>query len=384
MTNGKTYPCEVGSYLITDVIATGYYAEVRKAVHTDSGKNFAVKIFDLRSRHHTDLLSIVKNEVFVLRILRHANVVKVHEHVRIDKTSYMFMDLAPGKDLVAYLADNDAFEEAHFQGPFRKIVKTVVHLHGRGIYHGDLKPENIIVDENDTVTIVDFGTSQRRGSEKEPKSGNLCGTPHYLPPECVTKSEWRLDCLDIWSLGVLLFVCLTGTHPFAGDNKDQVFAAVIRNDITYPDYLSSSAIDLMKKMLTYCPAKRISLQEVLEHPFLAEENISTITETSCTPRTRSNLTDRDETAPKSIRTDSMARTRTQSTKQLHQIVKRVPSNLLRTESGAAAYNRCNSDICREPRAPSLLKSAANRPIHELFRSHKTAQRANRPELQCER
>lgn len=127
-------------------------------------------------------------QVFVLRILRHENIVKVYEHIRENNHSYMFMDLASGQDLVELIrSPQPTLTDRSLRTCYKKIVETVIYLHSRGIYHGDLKPENVIVDPNtNAVILVDFGASQRRGSEVQPRSSIRTGTPHYLPPECIT------------------------------------------------------------------------------------------------------------------------------------------------------------------------------------------------------
>ncbi len=132
------------------------------------------------------------------------------------------------------------------------------------IIHRDIKPENILLDSNNSVKLGDFGWSNFFNGDR--RRLTYCGTPEYLAPEMI-KQCGHDKSLDIWNIGVLMFELLTGNPPFEGSNQNELFENILKFKIKWPKGLPGIAKDLVTKLLKTNPQERISLEEVLEHPW---------------------------------------------------------------------------------------------------------------------
>ena len=158
-----------------------------------------------------------------------------------------------------------------------KLLRAVAHCHANGICHRDLKPENILIDKNGELKIIDFGLSKQRNRNLR-KFRTRVGSPSYIAPEVLTTDEYGFEC-DIWSLGIILYVMLSGYLPFGGNNVEEVLTKVKRAyyDFNLPvfDKISWDCKDLISKMLSYYPNNRPSISKALQHKWLVT-NLSKI------------------------------------------------------------------------------------------------------------
>jgi MAP/microtubule affinity-regulating kinase len=182
------------------------------------------------------------------------------------------MELVNGVSLLAYLKakPNRRIEENECKQIFFQIVKGIAHCHSRSICHRDIKLENIIVEETKFVKIIDFGFGTVISENK--LCNFFCGTPSYMPPEIVQKRDYigKLylynNCLgqyaDIWSLGILLYTLLCGAFPFRALNEKELYSKITKGVYNFPDHMSSSACDLVRRILNLTPAIRPTAEEV--------------------------------------------------------------------------------------------------------------------------
>ncbi len=177
------------------------------------------------------------------------------------------MELISGGELFDKIQENHHFTEQKAAKVFKSILEGVNYLHKKHIVHRDLKPENILFTEEGTLKIVDFGTSKIFSTKKKMK--NCHGTPYYIAPE-VLKENYDEKC-DIWSLGVIMYILLSGLPPFNGVNDEEIMAAVEKGKFDFhpPEFkkVSSLAKNFIKQMLTYKPSKRINSEEALQNPW---------------------------------------------------------------------------------------------------------------------
>lgn len=146
----------------------------------------------------------------------------------------------------------------------RKLLSALQHCHSENIVHRDIKPENILFDQNKNIVLVDFGLAKQTKAVMDV----VAGTPYFMAPE-VIDGKYQERC-DIWSLGIVLYMLISGTLPFNGTSKPEVYGKIRRGVYKQPKNCSESCRDLLKKMLTVNPAERPSAGECFHHPWFQE------------------------------------------------------------------------------------------------------------------
>lgn len=220
----------------------------------------------------------------------HPNICSLIEHFDEGDYFYLILDLVSGGELFDHLVEQGAYSEMDASRLIREIASALAFLHGLGTTHGDLKPENLMLSTRNStdavIQIVDFGCAyvdRSDGTEDDgavPSSGGIGKTLAYCPPEQLRKGSQMHPSMDIWALGVILYIMLTGVHPFDlnGDAPDEEVAKIVLSHKPPPlrgspltVHLSDSAIDLMERCMTHDPSKRITAIEMLDHPWVKGE-----------------------------------------------------------------------------------------------------------------
>jgi len=262
-------------YTVSKVLGSGQYGTVRLAFRNKDMHRCAIKIIK-KSATTTNNISI-QNEVKVLQKVRHPCIINLEDVIDSQDCLYIVLELAEGGELFNKIVEKRNMTESEAKLHFYQIAHAIKYLHSQNICHRDLKPENILlstVDDNDPVVKVnDLGLSKLVNIGSELKT--FCGTRNYLAPE-VTREDggnytFKVDC---WSLGVILYILLSGSPPFCdnrGDHmnlRDQILKA---NYTFYPqlfEHVSEDAKDLIRKLLQKVPENRLSAKEILDHPWL--------------------------------------------------------------------------------------------------------------------
>lgn len=236
----------------------------------DNGLSVAVK--SIAKTKLAGDVHLLKRELEILRLIDHPHVVKFYECYEDAKYLHLVMEMCSGGDILERLLAQGTFSEAQVAAIMRSLLLAVNHLHEVGIVHRDLKPENFLYVKpgaDAEIKIIDFGMSNRLESAK---LHSMVGTPYYLAPEMLTGSYGK-EC-DIWSLGVVMYLLLSGRQPFNGNNIAEVFTKIRTADYDFEHSVWSSislhAIELIKKMLTYSPGMRISIEAALQHPWFSD------------------------------------------------------------------------------------------------------------------
>jgi serine/threonine protein kinase len=183
------------------------------------------------------------------------------------------MEFVEDGELFSYIHEQHGLIEIHTVHIFRQIIAALIYCHRINIHHRDLKPENILLDRvTMTVKLVDFGMAALQPIGK--KLTTPCGSPHYAAPEVIKTTSYDGGKADVWSCGVILFVLLTGTPPFnySGDERDlkHLFRDIAAAKYVMPDNISREAQDLIGRILIADPNRRISIDEIWDHPFLSK------------------------------------------------------------------------------------------------------------------
>ncbi|KAL2168041.1 hypothetical protein VTG60DRAFT_517 [Thermothelomyces hinnuleus] len=270
-------------------IGKGHFAEVCKYRNRVTNVAVAVKIFKYRPDARLSRMPYpLRNEVELLRKMQgepHPAILNLIE-VFLDFTRWQLLvvtELADAGDLFTLVVSKGKLSEEETRGVFAQLFSAVEFLHARGWVHRDIKPENILIFDQETLSIklADFGLAKELPVDSSPWAYNatLCGTPSYVAPEVLAESQTR-KCgtpTDIWSCGVVLYICLCGFPPFSDELKTEDFPYDLGEQIRrglffYPspywDPISDPALDLIDNMIVVDMAERFSARQCLEHPWM--------------------------------------------------------------------------------------------------------------------
>ncbi|CAF2532740.1 unnamed protein product [Rotaria sp. Silwood2] len=226
----------------------------------------------------------IKTECSILQGLDHPCIIHIHEVIDTPEALYIILELVDGGELFDRIVAHGQFDEATSKFLFRQMCIGVKYLHSRSITHRDLKPENILLTSPDTnealIKITDFGLSRFINETSLMKT--FCGTPNYLAPEIlVTRGEGSYtNKVDVWSLGVILYICLVGYPPFSeSPDSPPLNEQILKGLYTFPDEfwseVSAAAKDLIRQMMCVDPNTRLTIAGVLQHPWLADDHDNT-------------------------------------------------------------------------------------------------------------
>ena len=266
--SGEERECRKDDFesLANSNIGVGGFGKVYKVRHKVSKNIFAIKVINKAKIIEHDLVEQIKLEVKIMYNLNHENIVKLHNHYEDDDNFYLILQYCARGQLYSILKKEGRLNEKHTAQFLREVLSACQYLHSMDppIIHRDIKPENILLDGNNSVKLADFGWSNFFNGDR--RRLTYCGTPEYLAPEMI-KQCGHDKSLDIWNIGVLMFELLTGSPPFEGANQNELFENILKFKIKWPKGFPGVAKDLVTKLLKTNPQERISLEEVLEHPW---------------------------------------------------------------------------------------------------------------------
>ncbi|XP_022917412.2 uncharacterized protein [Onthophagus taurus] len=258
------------------VFARGKFATVRRANHKTTGVQYAAKYIKKR-RRAVDMTPEIYHEISVLRKCAPCGrVVRLHEVYETNSDVVLVLELAAGGELQRIFDTDHCLNEVEARRAMRQILEGLGYLHERNIAHLDLKPQNLLLtveDSCDDIKLCDFGVSRLLAPGAEVRA--LLGTPDYVAPEVLSYEPISLA-TDIWSVGVLAYVLLSGYTPFGGDTKQETYLNISQCILTFePDHfsdVSTAAIDFIKSSLLVNPRLRPTVQELLKHPWISPKN----------------------------------------------------------------------------------------------------------------
>lgn len=255
-------------------LGAGAYSEVFKAKDRKSGNLWAVKEMD-KTKLRREEVSNLKDEVRISQMVgSHDNIVYMKEFVENKDHYYIVLEFLTGGELFDRIVESPMghFTEKSAADVMRQLMHALSYLHSKKIVHRDLKPENFLLankTESSPIKIADFGFACSVEGEKSLRG--LCGSPGYVAPEIIKEKEGYGLAVDMWSMGVILHILLSGIPPFSGESDEESFALTLRGhyDKANLDEISDEGKDLVAKCLTYNPSKRITAAETLQHPWIA-------------------------------------------------------------------------------------------------------------------
>ncbi|EPS36430.1 hypothetical protein H072_10052 [Dactylellina haptotyla CBS 200.50] len=255
-------------------LGSGHFATVFVAIEKSTGQKYAVKVFKKRRKDDGRGQMGLQQEIAVLMSVHHPNVLCLKETFDEEEGIYLILELASEGELFNLIIEKGKLSEEETRKVYIQLLNGLKYLHERNIVHRDIKPENILLtDKNLTCKLADFGLAKIIGEDSFTTS--LCGTPSYVAPEILMPSRNRkyTKAVDIWSLGVVLYICLCGFPPFSDELappnlRDQIKEGRFDYPSPYWDSIGDAALDLIDRMLTIDPDERITVEEALEHPWV--------------------------------------------------------------------------------------------------------------------
>lgn len=259
-------------YNVQEKLGTGYFGTVKLVTpKIDPNKKYAVKSID-KTKLSAQKIKNLSREIEGLASLDHPNIIKYYEIYDDDQYFHIVMEYCSGGELFERIVAKKRLSEQHAAELVYKIASAISHCHANGIVHRDLKPENILFEnksEFSDIKIIDFGLS-RKYTDDELHS--IVGSPYYVAPE-VLDGNYDNKC-DIWGIGVLMFVLLSGRPPFYSENKKELFNKIKNDPLPLEKKvwkkISSEAIDLIKDLLQKNPKKRPTAKKILEYTWFQQ------------------------------------------------------------------------------------------------------------------
>lgn len=257
-------------YSFVKLIGKGAFGKVTLGIHKLTGKYVAIKTIDKKFMKDEFSRRKVFQEVYILKKIRHANVIRLLEVFEDTEHILIVMEYAAGGDLLRYVRAAGPLSESHAREIFRQIVYGLGHIHARSVLHRDIKLDNILMDSDGGVKICDFGVSKI--VSKDDTVREQCGTPAYIAPEVIGNEGYQGFYIDHWSLGVLLYAMLTANVPFKAKNMEELLEVIKTKKVAFPVKISENAMDLIKSLLRLNPIERLSIPEILSHAWMQGES----------------------------------------------------------------------------------------------------------------
>lgn len=218
--------------------------------------------------------------IFFCQTIQHPNIVRLYDVIETDKYIGIILEYASGGELFDHILAHRYLKEKDACKLFAQLISGVSYIHEKKIVHRDLKLENLLLDRNRNVIITDFGFANRFEHRSDDLMQTSCGSPCYAAPELVISEGLYVgSAVDIWSCGVILYAMLAGYLPFdddpanpEGDNINLLYKYIVNTPLTFPDYVSPDARDLLSMMLVPDPKRRSGLTEIINHRWLAPYN----------------------------------------------------------------------------------------------------------------
>ncbi|ORY16605.1 hypothetical protein BCR34DRAFT_96595 [Clohesyomyces aquaticus] len=297
-----------GNYILGQTLGEGEFGKVKMGWKKDSSVEVAIKLIRRETLgSNQNRLQKIYREIHILRGLEHPNIVRLHEMVETERHIGIILEYASGGELFDYILNHRYLKDGAARRLFAQLISGVGYLHKKGIVHRDLKLENLLLDRNRNIIITDFGFANTFNADDElgeeiefnlsnkdfvrqmglegtdgARRGDLmqtsCGSPCYAAPELVVSdSLYTGRKVDVWSCGVILYAMLAGYLPFdddpanpEGDNINLLYKYIVSTPLTFPEYVTPHARDLLKRILVPDPRKRADLFEVARHSWLSE------------------------------------------------------------------------------------------------------------------
>ena len=260
---------KINDFVIIKQLGAGSFGHVILAQHKITQVKYAIKVINKRNKINIQEMPYFIREIEIMYRIHHPNVVKLFGHFEDNDYCYFIMEYIPGGNIYPFVQRQRPITLKGIASIMKDVISAVYFLHHMNpkIVHRDIKPENILLDQNNRAKLTDFGWSNYiQGTLKRT---TVCGTQFYLAPEIINNIGYD-ERVDIWCIGVLLFELIVGRPPFNGETEQKIRYNIVKMKINWPTNIDGDAADLISKILKYNPEERISLEQILLHPFITK------------------------------------------------------------------------------------------------------------------
>ena len=281
------YPnTDLNFYLYGRLIGQGAFGKVNIGLNILTGRVVAIKSFNKKNLNKNgDNMKKILYETNLMKKLNHPNITKILEMFEDDEYILIAMEYINGGNLFSFVKKRRKLSEKTARFLFRQIILGIKHIHSQKIVHRDIKLENILIDLNNNIKICDFGIGRILNSKNQ-MLHDKCGTPMYMAPEILLSSKtkgYEGFPVDIWSAGISLYIMLSGTLPFnlknnesssidsSNNNNIELQYSIIKKEPKKIEKISDEARDLLKGLLNKNPHKRLTIDQILNHPWLKSD-----------------------------------------------------------------------------------------------------------------
>ncbi|KAJ1828168.1 spindle assembly checkpoint kinase, partial [Coemansia sp. RSA 2599] len=247
------------------VLGKGKFGRAYLAREKNTGFICALKVLFKAELQESKIEKQLRREVEIQTHLRHPHILRLYGYFHDEKRVYLILEYASEGEMYKLLQKQGSFTEPAAAKYIAQMASALEYLHAKHVIHRDIKPENLLLNANGDLKIADFGWSVHAPNSRR---RTLCGTLDYLPPEMVEGRDHNAS-VDLWSLGVLMYEFLVGVPPFEDlQSHKATYRRIAKVDLHIPQYVSPEAADLITRLLQYDGARRLPLNEVLQHPWI--------------------------------------------------------------------------------------------------------------------
>ncbi|CAF0968300.1 unnamed protein product [Adineta steineri] len=267
---------KIGKYFLEKTIGKGNFAVVKLATHCDTHQKVAIKIIDKSRLDPTDHKKL-EREIAVMKSLIHPYIIRLYEVMESKNLIYLVTEYAANGELLDLLIREKRLSEPKAKEKFHQLVLAVEYIHSKNIVHRDLKAENLLLDSRGNIKVADFGFANI--FQPNSKLQTFCGSPPYAAPELYQCLPYSPEKVDVWSLGILLYVFVCGHLPFDSNNLAELRKRVLSGHFRLPFYISSDCSSLISHMLNVDPNQRYTINDIKKHRWfvLNDTDVSDLT-----------------------------------------------------------------------------------------------------------
>ncbi|KAF8159663.1 kinase-like domain-containing protein [Crassisporium funariophilum] len=275
-------PKMIGLWKVGRTLGKGFSGHVRIARHSKTGQYAAIKIIpkgSFASRVSLNRLAdevehnllAVEREIVVMKLIDHPNIMRLYDVWETSTSLYLILEYVQGGELFEFLCSKGRRPVSEVLGYFQQIICAVDYCHRYNIAHRDLKLENILIDQDSNIKIADFGMATWQDNARGKLLRTSCGSPHYAAPEIITGKPYSGAMIDIWSCGIILYALLAAKLPFDDDDCPTLLKKIAVGKYVMPPDIDPQAQHLISRMLTTNDKERITMAEIMRHPFFTSQ-----------------------------------------------------------------------------------------------------------------